>query len=225
MLNDLIELDSYTNIASEIELDLAKIGDDVVKGYDADVESRSGWSGEMKEAMDLALQIRETKNHPWANCSNVKMPLLTEAAIQFNSMMYPALIPPTDIVKCRIVGDDPQGQKEAQSIRVSKHMSYQVLEEMDWEEDMDIGLMILPILGNMYKKTYFNDKNISEMLSPAEFVVDYWTKSLDTAYRKTHVIPMTRNDIRKKVLSGDFLDTDLGEPKSEDKQKEGEKEN
>jgi len=231
MIEDLIEFEALQNIADQsiknsVECDLVAIGSDVVDGFDADLKSREGWEGEMKEAMDLALQVRETKNFPWRGASNVKMPLLTEAAIHYNSMMYPALIPPTDIVKARIVGEDHDGAKEAQSIRVSKHMSYQLLEEMEeWEEEMDIGLMIQPILGNMYKKTYFDPnkaRNVSEMLSPAEFVVDYWTKSLSTAYRKTHVLSMTRNDIKKAVLSGDFLDIKLGDPKVVDMEKEGE---
>ena len=226
MFDDLVEFEEMQNIAELADLDLEKIGQDVVDGYDADLRSRESWEGEMKEAMELALQVRETKNFPWQGASNVKMPLLTEAAIHFNSMMYPALIPPTDIVKARIVGEDAMGEKEAQSIRVSKHMSYQVLEEMEeWEEEMDVGLMILPIMGNAYKKTYFDPnkgRNISEVLSPSEFVVDYYTKTLADAYRKTQILSYTRNDVRKRVLFGDFLDVDLGDPQVEDQEKEGE---
>ncbi|MDH5426192.1 MAG: hypothetical protein OEY29_14480 [Gammaproteobacteria bacterium] len=225
MIDDLIEYDAMKNIA-ELDLDLAKIGEDIVKGYDMDVESRSGWTGEMKEAMDLALQVKETKNFPWQNASNIKMPLLTEAAIQFNSMMYPAIVPPVDIVKGRVVGEDKDGQKLEQSIRVSKHMSYQIHEEMEeWEEEMDAGLMVLPILGNMYKKTYYSDnksRNMSDMLSPKEFVFDYNAKSLETAFRKTHVIPMTANDIRKEVVAGNYLDESLSAPVQKDEEREGE---
>lgn len=226
MLEDLIEYDSMQNIANELDLDLTKIGADVVKGYDMDMESRSGWDSEMEEAMDLVLQIEEAKDFPWEGASNVKMPLITEAAINFNSMMYPALIPPVDIVKSRIVGGDQEGLKTEQAIRVSKHMSYQMLEEMEeWEEEMDIGLMVLPILGNMYKKTYFDDyksRNMSDMLSPKDFVVDYNAKNLEGAFRKTHVIKMTGNDIRKEVLAGNYLDHDIQAPVQKDKQKEGE---
>jgi chaperonin GroES len=226
MLDDLIEFDSYQNIAEELDLDLAKIGDEVVEGFEADLRSRNGWEEEMKEAMDLVLQIREAKNFPWEDASNVKMPLMTEAAMHYNSMMYPALIPTVDIVKGRIVGKDPDGQKNESAIRISKHMSYQVLEEMEeWEEEMDIGLMIQPILGNMYKKTYYSDgkaRNMSDMLSPKEFVVDYNTKNLESAFRKTHIIPMNLNDVRKEVLFGNFLDEDYGTPQQMDKEKEGE---
>jgi len=226
MLDDLIKFDSYQNIASEVDLDLERIGQEIVEGFKADLKSREGWETEMKDAMDLVLQVQETKNFPWPNASSVKMPLLTEAAMNYNSMMYPALVPSVDIVKGRIVGFDRDGSKNEAAIRISKHMSYQLLEEMEeWEEEMDIGLIIQPILGNMYKKTYFDDskaQNVSDMLSPKEFVVDYNSKSIETAFRKTHIIQMTANDIRKEVLFGNYLNVELSTPIQKDNLKEGE---
>ena len=225
MIDDLIKFDAMQNIADEVDLDLDRIGSDVVEGFESDLVSRQGWDGDMKLAMDLALQIKEKKTFPWEGASNVKMPLMTEAAMHFNSMMYPALVPSVDIVKGRIVGMDPTGEKQQSAIRVSKHMSFQVLEEMEeWEEEMDIGLMIQPILGNMYKKAYYDNnkvRNVSEMLSPKEFVVNYNAKNIESAFRKTHIIPMNKNDIRKEVLAGNFIDADLGSPVQKDKEIKG----
>ena len=220
MLADLQELYEYDgNLADLLTQDeLNKIGSDVIDGFDVDMKSRETWDGEMKDAMSLALQVKEEKTFPWRNASNVKMPLLTEAAIQFWSRMMPALIPGKDLVKSRVIGEDRDGQKKNQGIRVSKHMSYQMLEEMeDWESEMSIGMMILPILGNMYKKTYLGKKtNISEMLSPSEFVINNNAKNMETAYRKSHILYKTKNDIRKEVLRGNYLDIKLGEPKQKE---------
>lgn len=208
------EIFAEDNVASLLtEDELNKIGIEVITGFDDDKVSRSSWETEMKEAMDLALQIRGEKTYPWPNASNVKMPLLTEAAIQFNSRMYPALIQDKDLVKCRVVGSDKDGMKNKQGTRVSKHMSYQMLEEMEeWEEEMDIGLMVLPILGNMYKKTYNNGRNYSEMLSPAEFVINNNAKSLETAYRKSHILYKNQNEYKSEVLQRIYLDVGLSEP-------------
>jgi chaperonin GroES len=206
------------NVADLLNQDtLNLIGDDIITGFDDDKESRRSWEDEMKEAMDLAMQIKGEKTFPWTGASNVKMPLLTEAAIQFNSRMYPALIPDKDLVKCRVIGADPDGSKNRQATRVSKHMSYQMLEEQEeWEEEMDIGLIVLPILGNMYKKTYFNGRIYSDMLSPAEFVINNNAKSMETAYRKSHILYKTENDVRLEVLQGNYLDIELGEPQQKD---------
>lgn len=226
MRSDLLEFHAMQNIAEELDLDLEKIGAEVVDGYDADLRSRQAWDAEMKEAMDLALQIREKKNFPWEGASNVKMPLMTEAALQYNSMMYPALVPSVNIVKTRIVGEDKNGQKQESAIRVGKHMSYQVLEEMEsWEEEMDMGLMVQPILGNMYKKTYWDNgktRPASELLTPNDFVVNYNAKSIETAFRKTHIVPLNKNDVRKEELAGNFIEQDYGDPVQEDKKRHGE---
>ncbi|WP_206689932.1 hypothetical protein, partial [Streptococcus pseudopneumoniae] len=76
------------------------------------------------------------------------------------------------------IGKDPTGMKKDKAERISKYMSYQVLHQMTgWEEDMDKLLMILPIVGLAFKKTYFNTttkQNVSELIMPANLVVDYW---------------------------------------------------
>jgi chaperonin GroES len=57
------------------------------------------------------------------------------------------------------------GWKEAEmrkcrAQRVSTYMSYQILHEMrGWEEDMDKMLMMLPIVGTMFKKTWYDKRN------------------------------------------------------------------
>ena len=220
MIEDLIELYNYEGNLAELldESRLNDIGSDVIDGFDEDKKSRDTWESEMKEAMDLAMQIMEEKSHPWTNASNVKMPLLTEAAIQFWSRMVPALIPDKNLVKSRVIGEDSQGIKQKQGIRVSKYMSWQMLEEMeDWESEMSVGMMVLPILGKMYKKTYRGrNSNVSEMLSPAEFIINNNAKNLESAHRKSHILYKTKNEIKKEVLRGNYLDRDLGEPKEKD---------
>jgi hypothetical protein len=52
---------------------------------------------------------------------------------------------------------DPQGQKAILADKLAKHMNYQLLEDMeDWEEEMDRLLIMLPIVGCLFKKTYFD---------------------------------------------------------------------
>ena len=216
-LKDLTEYEAMDNIAEELDKEyLAKIGGDVIDNFNNDVASRSDWERRYEEAMKLAAQVIEEKTYPWPNAANVKFPLLTEAALQFNARAYPALVAGQDIVKARTVGFDPTGSKMDSAIRVSKHMSYQLLEEMEeWEENMDKLLMAVPIVGCMFKKTYFDPmkgRNCSVTVYPKDFVVDYDTASLEDAYRKSHVMHYTANDIQKSVNSGVFLDCDLGEP-------------
>lgn len=217
MIEDLIEYIAMSNIAEHLEEDdLVTIGSEVVEGYNTDREDRAPWEDKMKDAMDLALQNVKEKSFPWPKASNVMMPVITEAIVQYQARMYPALIPPVDIVKARIVGSDPDGSKQNSAIRVSKYMSYQMLEEMDeWEEEMDRGLIVQPLLGQMYKKTYYDegkDRNVSETLSPHEFVMVNNAKSLKDSFRKTHYFPMTENEIKSQKIQENYLDIDLSAP-------------
>lgn len=205
------------NIAELLDEDaLVKIGSAVVEDYDNDKRSRADWEKKYDDAMKLAAQVVEEKSSPWPGASNVKYPLLTEAALQFNARAYPALVPNESIVKSRVVGFDQTGAKTEASIRVSKHMNFQLLEEMEeWEEHMDKLLMAVPIVGCMFKKTYYDPmkgRNMSTAVYPRDFVVDYYTTDLEEAYRKTHIMEMTASSIKQQVVTGTYLDVDLGDP-------------
>lgn len=204
------------NIATTLDEEvLEQIGTDVVQEYEADDNSRSEWLEKQEDAMNLASQLVEPKAYPWPNAANVKYPIMTEAAVQFNARAYPALIPNVNIVKGRPVGEDPDGRKMNQAIRVSKHMSYQILEEMEeWEEEMDRLLLVLPVLGCMFKKTYFDPilgRNKSEAVMPKDLVINYQAKNLASAHRKTHVLHYTQNEINQYVAQGLWLEQDLGQ--------------
>lgn len=63
---------------------------------------------------------------------------------------------------------------------------------------------------------------MSDMITPKEFIVNYNAKNIESTFRKTHVIQMTKNDIRKEILAGNYLDEELTAPVQKDKEKEGE---
>jgi chaperonin GroES len=207
------ELIGSVNISEKMdEDDLNKIGEEVVKGYEADLGSREGWERQNDDWMKLALQVAENKTFPWPNAANVKYPLLTTAALQFGSRAYPSLVPSFDVVKAKVIGTDESGQGIDIASKISSHMSYQVLYEMDgWEEDMDKLCLTLPIIGCAFKKTYYsthNKRNCSELIFPKDLVINYWAKSLEKAFRKTQKIWLTPNEIIERQRLGLFKEYD-----------------
>jgi chaperonin GroES len=217
----MIELDSYLKITKELteesdlchyfsEEDLARIGAIVKEGFEQDLESRSTWEKRYQAGLDLALQLVKEKTFPWPGASNVKFPLVTIAALQWHSRAYPILINGPEIVKLRVRGDDPQGEKAKRAKRVGDYMSWQLLEEDEaWEEETDRGLIQLPIVGSIFKKTRRDSvrkMNTSSLVSPRDFVLNYWATSVETCPRKTHVIPLHRNDLVEKMRLGQFKD-------------------
>jgi chaperonin GroES len=137
--------------------------------------------------------------------------------MQFNARAYHSLLPRTsDIVKVEVIGKDTTGQKLEKAKRIGMYMSYQILNQMDgWEEDMDKMLIMLPIVGTMFKKTYYSTvykQNCSELILPKNLVVNYWAKSLEEAERVSEIIEMSPRLVKEKQMSGIFLDVELGEP-------------
>jgi len=207
-----------TNIASDLDEDtLKKIGDDVVRGFDVDIQSRREWEENVDTWIKLAKLISEKKTYPWPGAANIKYPLLATAAMQFAARAYPSLIPSNNnVVKCRVVGSDPDGQKADRAKRISKYMSYQVMDEMpDWEEEMDKLLITLPIVGTCFKKTYWDSErsvNCSKLIPPKQLVINYWARSVEDAERITEWFPLSERKLKEKQLADLYLDITLQEP-------------
>ena len=208
-------LDS-TNIAKSLEeAQLLKIGRDAFAGYDLDEQSRLDWVKHVDEWTKLAKQTIEPKTYPWVGAANVKYPLLSTAAMQFAARAYPSLVPSNGkIVNAKALGKDPRGDKSALAEAVSIYMSFQVMEEMSgWEEDMDKLLIMLPILGTMFKKTYWdslNEVNCSHLVMPKDLVVNHWARNLCDAERVSEVIEMSPRKVKERQMAGLWLDIDLG---------------
>src|SRR6267378_2576657 len=103
------------------EKDLQTLGRWVHEGYLHDKASRSKWEKRTEAAMDLAMQVSKDKSFPWPGCANIAFPLVTICVLQFHARAYPAIINGPDIVKCRVIGEDPKGDKRLRADRISTH--------------------------------------------------------------------------------------------------------
>ncbi len=190
--------------------DQARIANQVYDGYQRDKQSRFAWERRNESGMDLAMQLQKDKNFPWPDCSNVAFPLTTIAALQFHALAYPTIVQGPEIVKCRVIGDDPDGSKKARADRIGCYMSYQVMEEDSaWEEQFDRLLINLPIVGCAFKKSYYSGTrghNVSELVLARDLVMNYFATSVEACSRKTHSVPFFRNEIYERVQEGLFLD-------------------
>lgn len=194
--------------------DLQTIGKHIWEGYQRDKISRMTWERRMNSAMDLAMQVSRPKNFPWPGCSNVVFPLVTISALQFSAESYPNIIQGTNVVRYRVTGKDI-GDVRARAQRIGRHMSWQVLEQDEaWEEQHDRLLINLAIVGCNFIKSWYNASKgypVDELVMARDLVIDYGAKSLDSAQRITHVIPLSRNEIYERVKGGRFRDI-LEEP-------------
>ena len=224
------------NIADDLDDTLlTTIGARVVEEYKIDDTSRADWKTKTQEAMDLAMQVAKEKSFPWPKAANIIYPLVTTAATQFAARAYPAIVNGRSIVKGVVVGQDkgtpqlgqdgtplmqngpqgpqpvwaiPPGAKRVKADQIGDHMSWQLLDEQpEWEPETDQLLHLLPIVGCVFRKSYFDPtkgRNVSVMVSPMKFVVNYNAKSLEVAPRGTEEIEYYPREIEEMQRAGTF---------------------
>ena len=219
---------SLVNIAPELpETVLTQVAEKVIRDYDIDLTSTEDWRKKIEEIIQFAKMLVEIKTWGGDAVANVRYPLIAEGAINFNARAYPEIVKGKDVVKFAVAGADPDGKKAARADRVSQHMNYQIINEMvDWEEEEDKMLLVLPVMGVCFKKTYFDavkQVNVSELVFPDELTVNYFAKNLETAGRITQRIELTKNDIVERIHSEVFTNFDiksLGQPIIDDASKQ-----
>ena len=213
------------NIVSMLDIEVVRdIGLEVTRGFEIDKSSRGDWEKQMQTALDLAMQVTQEKSWPWPKAANVKYPLITTAAIQFSARAYPAIVKGADVVKGEVIGPDEDGKKKERADRIGKHMSFQVLEEIeDWDEEEDKLLLMMSIVGCAFRKTYFDTmlgRPCSDLISAKDVVFDHatpWKK----LRRITHCLNLYKNDVIERTRGGIFTEISLGTPDSVDNDEDG----
>jgi chaperonin GroES len=210
------------NIADLLEAEhLAEIGEDVCREHTIDWESMKDWRTRMERGIELASLVKSDKNYPFEKAANVKYPLITTAALQFNARAYPAIVPPDDMVKCKVFGQDQGGLKQARGMRVAAHMSYQLGTEIEeWEETTDQLLVILPIVGTVVRKTWFDPaagRPRVRMIDPGAFVINSKCRTIEDAPRVGEVLSLFPSEIKERRATGQFRDVEYVEVEGEDR--------
>lgn len=188
---------STINLVSLIDKEtLKKIGEDAVRHFDNDVLSYSGWNKKRKKWLEHFMNVvEEGKNYPDSHASNVAVPIVPTACIQFSARAYEALLPAKNKVKILRTGIEDMFRAD----RIEKHMNWQLDYEMEeFEESFDITLLQLPINGSAFRKTYYDNvlgRNRSINCPVEDIVVPYGCSPIEVPNRITHVIRMSKEDI------------------------------
>lgn len=196
------------NLALGLDEDeLKDIGRKVKEEYQADVDSRTEFDKRRAGWKKLFSGFREPKNYPWPNASNTHVPMMTEACLQFQSRAYEALVG-REIARCYCTDINYADKAD----RAGKFLNYQLRYQMEeWEEDMDVLLLDMPINGSSHKKTYWDYMKFrpaSRFLGVDELVLPYRCKRFEDAPRKTHVLWKELNDLKIGQMIGYYTNID-----------------
>lgn len=204
------------NLAETIDADaLQSLAGDLIQLVDADINSRKDWVEMYVKGLEVLGMKYEERTEPWSGACGVFSPLLTEAAIRFQSEMITETFPAQGPVKTQIVGAIDKLKEEAAE-RVRDDMNFTLTERMvDYRSEHERMLFSLGLAGAAFKKIYPNpDTELpAAPFVPAEdIIIPYGAADIYTSERVTHLMRKTKNEIRRLQASGFYLDVDLGEP-------------
>lgn len=204
------------NLAEYVEeSELQKLSSELLADFDNDKMARKDWEKTYVDGLDLLGLKIEERSEPWDGACGVYHPMLTEAAIRFQSEMISETFPAQGPVKARIIGKQPKEVEDAAQ-RVVEDMNYQLTVTMpEFRPEHERMLWSLSLAGSAFKKVYFDPSlnRQTSMFVPAEdLVVPYGASDIATAPRATHIMRKTKNDIKKLQYAGFYRDVDLGEP-------------
>ena len=204
------------NLAEHMdENDLVALANDIKEQVDADILARKDWEEMFVKGLEVLGMKYEERTEPWQGACGVTSPLLTEAAVRFQSEMITETFPAEGPVKTRILGQETPENKQAAE-RVREDMNFKLTDTfIEYRPEQERLYYALGLSGSAFKKVY-RDENlgrVTAMFVPAEdCIIPYGASSIYTAERATHVLRMTENEYKRQVVAGFYRDEDLGEP-------------
>ena len=217
-----VEEDFFANLAESLDEEtLSKLSSDLCSSIKNDLESRSEWEKTYIDGLKyLGMKFDESRSQPFEGSSGVIHPILAEAVTQFQAQAYKELLPAKGPVKTQIIGMRT-AETESQAERVQEFMNYYIMNVMqEYDPELDQLLFYLPLAGSAFKKIYFDfvlKRAVSKFIPPEDLIVPYEASDMYSAERITHVISMSKNEIRKQQLSGFYADVDIPDESYEER--------
>jgi len=192
---------------------LLRLGRQVKEGYEADKDSMIEWSELVDFGLDLVKQETSSKSTPWEGAANFKSPELMNAALKFSDRASSELLRSYDILKTKVIGDDPNDLKAEQGQRVSEFQNWQLNVEMaEWRDEHEKLIYDIPYTGTVFKKTFFDaqlGRNTSTLITYPNFAVSQDADSLSRLRRFSETHDFSENEVIEKQRQGLWLDVDL----------------
>ena len=219
-----ITLEPETELADAFDANLAdsldesileSLASELVELVDADINSRKDWVEMYVKGLEVLGMKYEERTEPWSGACGVYSPLLTEAAVRFQSEMITETFPAQGPVKTQIIGAIDRLKEEA-SERVRDDMNFRLTEEMiEYRPEHERMLFSLGLAGAAFKKVYYDPalgRQVAIYIPAEDILIPYGASSIYVAERATHVMRKTKNEIKKLQVEGFYRDVELGEP-------------
>ena len=215
----------FQNIAEEADqLEMSRIAEELLRGIDADIQSRSDWIEDRAQGLRLlGLKIEipgvqgSSDGAPVEGMSKVRHPLLLEAVLRFQANSRSELLPTDGPVKTRTDSNNGSARLDELAKALEKDMNhYLTTTATEYYPDTDRMLFMLGFGGTSFKKVYhcpLRNRPVSESIDADDLIVNNLASDLDNAKRITHRIMMRPSVVKRMQLIGAYRDIDLHDPK------------
>jgi hypothetical protein len=197
------------------EGELQSLASELISLVEADINSRKDWSEAYVKGLEVLGMKYEDRTEPWSGSCGVYSPLLTEAAVRFQSELITETFPAQGPVKTRIIGEETP-QKKDSAERVQDDMNYRLTEEMvEYRPEHERLLFSLGLAGSAFKKIYFDpslERPAAPFIPAEDIVMPYGASNIYSSERVTHLMRKTENEVKKLQVAGFYRDIELGEP-------------
>lgn len=208
------------NIAEKMtDMDLSSLCDDILRGINADIESRKPMDNTYDRGVDLlGLTLEEASSEATAegSVSKVYDPTLLEAVINYQATTSAEMLPAAGPVKVKDYAREqtPERIKLAEDLEADMNY-YLTAVRKEYYPDTRRMLFAQGFCGNGFKKIYkcpIRKSPVSDYVSMQNFIVSNDTVSLDNCGRMTHRTKMRPSVMKRMMLSGVYRDVSLVHP-------------
>jgi hypothetical protein len=213
--------DHWANLAETLinPLNLLDIARDLEEAIRLDQEARKERDEQYAEGIKrTGLGDEAPGGASFPGASKVVHPMLTKACIDFAARAIKELFPRTGPdggpVKDQIIGK-PTQEKVDKADRKTRYMNWQLQHQMpEFRDTLEQLLTQTPLAGAQYLKMSFDKarkRPIPDFISSDHMLLPYAATSYLGAERKTHVQFLTTLEFEKRIKSGMYRDTEVGD--------------
>lgn len=214
----------FDNLVDKIsEMELGRIGEDLLRGISNDIESRRDWIEDRTNGIKLlGLKIEipglgsSTDGAPVEGMSRVRHPLLLEAVLRFQANARAEMLPTDGPVKIRNDDNNADLAEDQLANAMERDFNHYLTDTAtEYYPDTDRMFFMLGFGGTQFKKVYFcplRGRPVSETVDADDLIVNNNATDLTNAKRVTHRVMLKPSTVRRLQILGVYRDVELSTP-------------
>ena len=220
--------DFYSNLAEDIDAwELDKISLRYLSLIDKDKESRSQRDKQYEEGIRRTGMGNDAPGGAnFMGASKVVHPVMAEACVDFAARAIKELFPPDGPTRTKILGDVDKEKTEVAE-RKRDFMNWQLTEQIEeFRDEQEQLLTQLPLGGSQFMKIWYDENKkrpCAEFVPIDNILLPFSAANFYTAQRVTEVMDITDWELKRRINSGLYRDTDYVRATMEPEQTRSEK--